>query len=66
MFTRSNIIGSRHRLQFGTRTPECVYDILYEGVEYRVDEVQLAALYRGVPIDELDLLRLDEVDDDEH
>jgi hypothetical protein len=64
MFSSSNIIGRHHRLQFATQTPECVYDILYEGVEYRCDDVQLAQLYRGVPIDEIDLQRLDEVDDD--
>lgn len=56
-------LGTHHSQRFGL--PEVVYDILYEGVEYRCDAIQLAHLYDGVPIEELDLQRLDDVADDD-
>lgn len=57
------ILGTHHRLNCGL--PECVYDVLYEGVEYRCDDHQLRLLYDGVPLDDLDLQRLDAVVDDD-
>jgi hypothetical protein len=63
MSSQPYIFGRHHRQQ-PTGVPSCCYDILVEGVEYRCDDIQLAQLYRGIPLDELDLIRLDEVDDD--
>jgi hypothetical protein len=56
------VIGRHHRQHFGM--PVCEFDILYEGAEYRCDDIQLDRLYKGAPIDEVDVVRLDEVDDD--
>lgn len=43
--------------------PQVEYVILVEGEKYRCDGHALALLEDGVPLDEIDMVRVDEVDE---
>lgn len=45
--------------------PFVEFEILYDGVRYRCDEDTLDRLYDGTPIDECDLILVDQGDDDD-
>lgn len=55
-------IGTHCRQQ-PHRFPVVEYDVLIEGVAYRCDDVQFDLLCKGVPLDELELIRLEDDDD---
>lgn len=42
--------------------PQVEYEILVEGEKYRCDQHALDLLYAGVCLDEIDMVRVDEVD----
>jgi hypothetical protein len=57
------ICSTRHWSVFGM--PFVEFEILYDGVRYRCDEDTLDRLYDGTPIDECDLILVDQGDDDD-
>jgi hypothetical protein len=57
------ICSTRHGSAFGM--PFVEFEILYDGARYRCDDHQLALLYDGTPIDECDLILVDQGDDDD-
>lgn len=55
-----NRISQRHYRAEGM--PQVEYEILVEGERFRCDPHALALLEDGVPLDEIDMHRVDEVD----
>jgi hypothetical protein len=42
----------------------CSYDILYDGMKFRVSDVELDLLYKGTPPEDLDLVEITDSDEE--
>jgi len=60
--TSVHLCGTHHMTRLGM--PVVEYEVLYDGVKYRCDSLQLDLLYKGLdPERDLDLTRIDDDDD---